>query len=67
MNDAKKYRKIAMNGAKEYREIATTFRGIADAADKVADVVEKENSTTEEMEEALKDFMWELTKMQAMS
>ncbi len=56
-----------MNAAKKYREIAATFRGIADAADKVADVVEKENSTPEETEEAVKNFVWELAKMQKMS
>lgn len=54
------------NDAKKYREIAAAFRGVADAADKVADVVEKENSTDVEVEEALKNFMWEVAKMQAM-
>ncbi len=56
-----------MNRAKEYREIATTFRGLADTADKVADVLEKENHTPEELEETMKSFVWEITKMQTMS
>ncbi len=55
-----------MNEAKKYREIATAFRGIADEADKVADALEKENGTTEEVEEAVKNFVWELAKMQTM-
>ncbi len=56
-----------MNDTKKFREIAATFRGLADTADKVADVLEKENHTPEELEEALKSFVWEITKMQAMS
>lgn len=54
------------NDAKKYREIAAAFRGVADTADKVADVLEKENSTDAEAEEALKNFMWEVAKMKAM-
>ncbi len=56
-----------MNDAKGYREIASTFRGIADAADKAADALEKENGTPEETEEAVKNFVWELAKMQTRS
>ncbi len=56
-----------MNDAKKYREIAATFRGIADAADQVAAVLEKGNGTQEEMEEAMKNFVWEMAKMQAMN
>jgi len=56
-----------MDDTKKYREIAVIFRGIADAADEVANVNEKENSTPEEMEEALKNFLWETLKMQAIS
>ncbi len=56
-----------MNQAKEYRKIAVAFRGVADAADKVADMMENENGTPEEMEKAMKNFVWEMAKMQAMN
>ncbi len=56
-----------MNDAKKYRELAAAFRGVADATDKVADVMEKEDSTPEQMEEAMKNFMWEMAKMQALT
>jgi len=53
------------NSVKEYRELAATFRGVADAADKVADIVENGESTPGELEEATKNFMWEIVKMRA--
>lgn len=48
---------------KSYRDIAKTLRDAADATDKVADLMEKEDCTEAELEEAMKDFAWQLMKL----
>lgn len=53
-----------MNEAKQYREFAEAFRSAANEAEKVADLIEK-NGTPEEMDEAMKNFIWKLMKAQA--
>lgn len=53
--------------AKEIREMAEVFKKAAAAADKMADILEDENHTKEQEEEAMKDFMWQMVKLQQMS
>lgn len=48
--------------AKGFREVAATFKSVADAADRVADAMER-NAPGAEVEEALKDFVWQSMKM----
>lgn len=52
--------------AESYRELEKVFREAADKAAACAEVEEKENPTQEEREEAEKNFMWTLMKIQAM-
>ena len=52
--------------AKGYRELEKVLREAADKAAACAEVEEKENPTQEEREEAEKNFMWALLKIQAM-
>lgn len=52
--------------AENYRELERAFREAADKAASCAEVEEKENPTQEEREEAEKNFMWALMKIQAM-
>lgn len=51
----------------EYRTIANTLRDTANAADKVADMMEKEECTAEELGGALKDFAWQLLKLSSIT
>ena len=51
---------------KKYRDIAKALRDAADATDKVAGLMEKEDCTEVELEEALKDFAWQLMKLSAL-
>lgn len=53
-----------MDDAKDIREIAKTLRDAADAADKLAEVLENKDSTEKEIEDATKDFVWQMMKMQ---
>lgn len=56
-----------MNKAAEYyRELEKVFRETADKAAVCAEIEEKENPTQEEREEAEKNLMWALMKIQAM-
>lgn len=56
-----------MNKAAEYyRELEKVFRETADKAAMCAEIEEKENSTQEEKEEAEKNLVWALMKIQAM-
>jgi len=48
------------------REMAKAFREMADAADKVADIAENPDSTEQEQEEAMKEYMWKAMKIQAL-
>lgn len=52
--------------AESYRELERALREVADKAAVCAEVEEKENPTQEEREEAEKNFMWALMKIQAM-
>lgn len=52
--------------AKGYRELEKVLREAADKAAACAEVEEKEKPTQEEREEAEKNFMWALLKIQAM-
>lgn len=54
-----------MSTAKNYRDIENVFRGIADAAAKLAELEESGRCKEEEIEAAMKDFTWALAKMQA--
>ena len=48
------------------RELAKAFRERADATDKVADVTENPDSTQQEQEEAMKDYLWKAMKIQGL-
>lgn len=50
--------------AKEIREMAKLFRETADAAEKLADIIENPESTEEQGEAALKEFTWAVMKLQ---
>lgn len=52
--------------AESYRELEKVLREAADKAAVCAEVEENENPTREEREEAEKNFMWALMKIQAM-
>lgn len=52
--------------AESYRELERAFSEAADKAAACAEIEEKENPTQEEREEAEKNFMWALMKIQAM-
>lgn len=52
---------------KEIREMAEVFRAAATAADNLANALEDENATTEQEEEAMKEFTWQMMKLQQMS
>lgn len=52
--------------AESYRELEKVLREAADKAAACAEVEEKENPTREEREEAEKNFMWALMKIQTM-
>lgn len=51
--------------SKELRETAGVFRAVAETADKVADVMDQ--GTEEELEAAMKEYLWQLIKLQAMA
>lgn len=51
------------NEVEEYRNIAKTLRDAADATDKVADLMEKEDCTEAKLEEAMKDLAWQFMKL----
>lgn len=50
--------------AKEIREMAKLFRETADAAEKLAGIIENPESTEEQEEAALKEFTWAVMKLQ---
>lgn len=50
--------------AVKLRELAKAFREMADATDRVADMMENPDST--EQEEALKDYLWKAMKIQTL-
>lgn len=51
------------NDIEKCRSIAKILRDAADAADKIVDLMEKEDCTEAEMDEALKDFTWKLVQI----
>lgn len=50
----------------EFRELEKVFREAAEKAAVCAELEEKEDATAEEIEEASKNFIWTLMKIQAM-
>lgn len=48
------------------RELAKAFREMADATDRVADLIENPESTEQEQEEAMKDYLWKAMKIQTL-
>ncbi len=52
--------------AVKLRELAKAFREMADATDRVADMMENPDSTEQEQEEALKDYLWKAMKIQTL-
>ena len=50
----------------KFREIAKAFREMADATDRVADLIENPDSTEQEQEEAMKDYLWKAMKIQGL-
>jgi len=52
--------------AVKLREMAKAFREMADATDRVADLIENPESTEQEQEEAMKDYLWKAMKIQTL-
>ena len=48
---------------KGIRELAKAYRDVADAADKMADLMEKKDCTDAELDEALKELVWLAAKI----
>lgn len=48
---------------KKYRKVAKAIRDAADAVDRVADVMENEDSTEAEIKKAMKNVAWKLMEM----
>ena len=48
------------------RELAEAFREMADATDRVADLMENPDSTEQEQEEVMKDYLWKAMKIQSL-
>ena len=53
-----------MRTAKDFRDIEKAFHEVANAAGRCADLEESESATDKEKEEALKEFVWSVGKMQ---
>lgn len=52
--------------AVKLRDMAKAFREMADATDRVADLIENQDSTEQEQEEAMKDYLWKAMKIQTL-
>ena len=50
---------------RKFRELATFFRAAANAADKVADLLESGDCTDEELDKVQGELAWQLIKIQA--
>ena len=50
--------------AVKLRGMSKAFREMADATDRVADLIENPGSTEQEQEEAMKDYLWKAMKIQ---
>ena len=55
-----------MRTAKDFRDLEKAFSDLASAAGKCAELEEHEDSSNSEKEEALKNFMFAMAKMQMM-
>lgn len=55
-----------MDSLEDIRKAAKTLRDAADAADRLAAVLENKGSTEKEIEDATKDFTWQMVKMQTL-
>lgn len=61
-NQLKRGRK--MENANDIREMAKKMRDAAEAADKLAEEIERKDCSEEDLEEATKNFVWKMTKLQ---
>lgn len=52
-----------MTEVEQLREMAEVFRNIAEAADKLASILEDGNATEEEIDNAAKDYLWQAVKL----
>ena len=55
-----------MNNTEDIRKMAKAMRDAADSADRLAAVMENEESTEKEIEDATKDFTWQIVKMKTL-
>ena len=55
-----------MDSLEDIREMAKALRDSADSADRLAAVLENKDSTEKEIEDATKDFTWQMVKMQTL-
>ena len=55
-----------MDSLEDIRKMAKALRDSADSADRLAAVLENKDSTEKEIEDATKDFAWQMVKMQAL-
>ena len=55
-----------MNSAKEMLKMAKAQREPAESAQNLAEVMENKDSTEKEIEDAAKDFAWQMVKMQTL-
>lgn len=55
-----------MNSMEDIRKMAKALRDAADSADRLAAVLENKDSTEKEIEDATKDFTWQMVKMQTL-
>lgn len=53
-----------MENANDIREMAKKMRDAAEAADKLAEEIERKDCSEEDLEEATKNFVWKMTKLQ---
>ena len=55
-----------MDSLEDIRKMAKALREAADSAEKLAEVMENKDSTEKEIEDAAKDFAWQMVKMQTL-
>jgi len=55
-----------MDNAEEILKMAKALRNAADSAERLASVLGKTDRTEKEIEDATKDFAWQMVKMQTL-
>ena len=55
-----------MDNAEEILKMAKALRDAADSAERLASVLGKTDRTEKEIEDATKDFIWQIEKMQVL-